>query len=91
MEESLASRSLMAAWLASGGALDALADVDTCAVRSRLTDASEDDGLQAVMNTALASCGVPDDGLFAARVSIHYACGDDGLQAFGLTTGRHAC
>ncbi len=82
MAESVASRALMADWLASGGTLGALADVHA--------GACADDGLQAVMNTALASCGVPDDGLFAARPSIHY-CGDDGLQAFGLTTGRHAC
>jgi len=82
MEGHADSRGLMVAWLASGGALDALADGDA--------GACADDGLQAVMNTALASCGVPDDGLFAARPSIHY-CGDDGLQAFGLTTGRHAC
>lgn len=87
----VASNGLMAAWLASGGVLEALADVDASPIRSRQTDASEDDGLRAVMNTALASCGVPDDGRFAARASIHYACGDDGLQAFGLTTGRHAC
>jgi len=86
MEGVVGSGDLMAAWLASGGAIEASSGIHT---RGRQDAATADDGMQAarptwpcaqdglraVMNTALASCGVPDGG----------------VQAFGLTTGRHAC
>jgi hypothetical protein len=150
VERNSVSFDMMVAWQASGGAVEALADLGHEAagtvhsrqagtVHSRQAGISGDDGLRAggpsvqfpcrgddglraTMNTALASCGVAEGGLVAGgytRIycaddglqagtftrmgcvedalhaggpSVRFPCHqDDGLRAFGLTTGVHAC
>jgi len=111
-KSTLTSFDMMVAWQASGGAVEALADLGHEAAgtaRGRQGGVSGDDGLrasgpsvqfpchgddglQATMTTALASCGVAEGGLAASRPTLAFPyCADDGLQAFELTTGVHAC
>lgn len=107
MAAAVGAADMMAAWLASGGAVEALDERDAHAVCGRhcagegaddgmkvlvptltpnLCGLGGDDGLQAVVPSIQTSCGFVEDGLQANRASIHI-CGDDGLQAFGLTRG----
>lgn len=85
---------LMAAWLASGGALDALSDVDARAARSRRCGTSGDDGLVAGTPTT----GGPEcpgawvnDGLQARRYTTYGDCIEDELLAGGPTRYVYAC
>lgn len=82
---------LMATWLASGGAVEALAETDAGAARaarSRRRQSAGDDGLQAYRSTAnYPFCA--DDGLQAGRTSAvgpFCVSDDDGLQV-GRTSG----
>lgn len=92
-ESALASSDILAAWKASGGVIEALADFDMQAAyhaRSRQRGTSGDDGLQATMNTALASCGA-ESGLQANRPTLSFPyCSDDGLQAT-MNTALASC
>lgn len=72
---------LMAAWRASGGALDAMA----------AQAEAGDDGLMAMTNTRFISCFGADDGLAAAGITRNGFCNaDDGL-ATGTTLGPPIC
>jgi len=80
---------LMAAWLASGGALD-----DAHAAHSRQRGAGRDDGLAAGTPTT----GGPEcpglwinDGLQARRYTTYGDCVGDELQAGGPTRYVYAC
>ena len=73
---------LMAAWLASGGAIEALNGTAAQAARSRRHAAAGDDGLHAGGYTMLY-CAT-DDGLQGIVVTGIW-CIDDGLQASGPT------
>lgn len=85
---------LMAAWLASGGALDAHSGVEARAARSRQRGAGGDDGLVAGTPTT----GGPEcpgswvnDGLQARRYTTYGDCVEDELQAGGPTRYVYAC
>lgn len=85
---------LMAAWMASGGALDALSDVDTRAARSRRREAGGDDGLAAgTPTTGGPECpgALVNDGLQASRYTTYGDCVEDELQASGPTQRVYAC
>lgn len=77
---SAAGGGLMAAWLASGGTIEALDGAAAQAARSRRHAAAGDDGLAAGAYT-IPYCAT-DDGLQAGRVTgSPPICVDDGLQA----------
>ena len=84
---------VLTAWQVSGGTLEALAELDRRAAhdaRSSQGGIFGDDGLQAMMNTALASCGA-ESGLQANRPTTAYPfCADDGLQAT-MNTALASC
>lgn len=70
---------LMAAWMASGGAIEALDGAQAQATRSRRHAAAGDDGLQAGRGYTLNFCG--DDELEAGAYTVLYCATDDGIQA----------
>lgn len=77
---------LMALWLSSGGAVEALAESDAAmarAARSGRHGTATDDGLQAGAATRLLCA---DDGMQAGRVTTNpFNCADDGLRAVSPT------
>jgi len=89
-EGAVGSADLMTVWLASGGAIEALAEGDGCAVRSRqMAVAGEDDGLQAAYRTASAAYCRVEDGLQAGPTS--YFCADDSLWAGNFSRNPLTC
>ncbi len=87
---------LMAAWLATGGAVDAPAPAETAgddglstAPHTFIVYCVGDDGLSSAPHTFIVYC-VEDDGLAAVLPSIQIACrADDGLDAISVT--RASC
>lgn len=92
-ESASTSPDILAAWWASGGAIEALADVDFQAAgdaRSRQGGVSGDDGLQASNFTRYAC--VSDDGLAATMNTALASCdAESGLQANRPTTAFPFC